>query len=318
MSMYMNIRSRLKGRDFITTRDFTREEIEFLIEYAFELKKLRTLGISYKPLKGRIIAMLFRKPSTRTRVSFQVAIHELGGTSFYLRPEEMQLARGEPIKDTARVLDRYVHGFVIRTFEQEEVVEFARYMNHPVINALTDLEHPCQVLADLMTIKEKKGRWEGLKMVYTGDVWNVAHSLIIEAPRFGMDLVLAVPKGYEPNEEIWRWGEQEARKRGTRLEITHDLREAVKGADIVYANTWWSMGKPETEKEKRAKDFRPFTVTPEIMSLAKPDAIFMHCLPAYRGNEMTEEVIEGRWSVVFDQAENRLHTEKAILAAIIP
>lgn len=318
MWLYTGVGSRLRGRDFITTRDFSREEIEYLIELASELKRLRALGIPYRPLRGRTVALLFRKPSTRTRVSFQVAVHELGGFSIYLRPEEMQLARGEPVKDTARVIDRYVHGFVIRTFGQDEVVEFAKYMTHPVINALTDLEHPCQVLADLMTIKEKKGRWEGLKIVYTGDIWNVAHSLIIEAPRFGMDLVIAAPRGYQPDEEIWRWGEQEARRRGTRLEIVHDLREAVRGADVVYANTWWSMGKPETEKDKRAVDFRPFTVTPEIMSLAKPDAIFMHCLPAYRGNEVVEEVIEGRWSVVFDQAENRLHTEKAVLAALIP
>ncbi len=318
MAFQMNLRSSLKGRDFITTRDFTKEELEYLIDLAIELKKLRAMGVEYKPLAGRTIAMLFRKPSTRTRVSFQVAIAELGATSFFLRPDELQLVRGEPIKDTARVLDRYVHGFVIRTFEQEEVVEFAKYMIHPVINALTDLEHPCQVLADLMTIKEKKGRWEGLKMVYTGDIWNVAHSLILECPRFGIDLVIAAPKGYEPNEEIWKWGEQWARRRGTRLEIVHDLREAVKGADIVYANTWWSMGKPEMEKEKRKKDFQGFTVTPEIMSLAKPDAIFMHCLPAYRGNEVVDEVIEGKWSVVFDQAENRLHTEKAILVSIIP
>ncbi|MDW8035070.1 MAG: ornithine carbamoyltransferase, partial [Candidatus Korarchaeum sp.] len=165
--------------------------------------------------------------------------------------------------------------------------------------------------------KEKFGRWEGLKMVYTGDIWNVAHSLIATAPVFGMDLTLAVPKGYEPIEEIWRFGEREAAKRGTKLEIVHNLKEAVKGADIVYANTWWSMGKPEETKDKRKEDFAPFTVTSEVMSLAKEHAIFMHCLPAYRGNEMTEDVIEGRWSVVFDQAENRLWTEAAILAALV-
>jgi ornithine carbamoyltransferase len=307
-----------RGRDFITTRAFSREEIDYLIDLAVELKQLRELEIEFLPLRGKTIGMLFRKPSTRTRSSFEVGIAELGGIPFYFRPDEMQLTRGEPVKDTARVLDRYLKGFVIRTFGQDEVEEFAKYMKVPVINALTDLEHPCQVLADLMTIREKKGRWDGLRVVYTGDIWNVAHSLIVEAPRHGMDFIIAVPKGYEPNEEIWKFAEQEARKRGTRLEIVHDLNEAVKGADVVIANTWWSMGKPEQEKDKRKEDFKPFTVTPSHMELAKPDVIFMHCLPAYRGNEMTEEVIEGKWSVVFDEAENRLHTEKAVLTAVIP
>ncbi len=307
----------LRGRDFITTRDFTREELEYLIQISMDLKKAWYSGIRVKPLEGKAIGLLFKKPSTRTRNSFQSAIYRLGGFSVYMRPDELQLKRGEPLKDTARVLDRYYDALVIRTFGQEEIVEYAKYMKNPVVNALSDEEHPCQAMADLMTIKEKFGYWEGLKMVYTGDVWNVAHSLIATAPVFGMDLVLAVPPGYEPLEEIWKFGEQEAARRGTKLEIIHDLKEAVKGADIVYANTWWSMGKPEETKEKRKRDFAPFTVTPEVMNLAKEHAIFMHCLPAYRGNEMTEEVIEGKWSVVFDEAENRLWTEAAILTALV-
>ncbi len=307
----------LRGRDFITTRDFTREELEYLIQMSMDLKKMWYSGIKVKPLEGKAVALLFKKPSTRTRNSFQMAMHRLGGFSVYMRPDELQLKRGEPLKDTARVLDRYYDALVIRTFGQEEIVEYAKYMRNPVINALSDEEHPCQAMADLMTIKEKFGYWEGLKLVYTGDVWNVAHSLIATAPVFGMDLTLAVPPGYEPLEDIWKFAEQEASRRGTKLEIIHDIREAVKGADVIYANTWWSMGKPEETKEKRKKDFAPFTVTPEIMGLAKEHVIFMHCLPAYRGNEMTEEVIEGKWSVVFDQAENRLWTEAAILAALI-
>jgi len=306
----------IKGRDFITTRNYTKKELEQLIYFSMELKRLRNMEQKYTPLYNKIIGLLFKKPSTRTRVSFQAGIAELGGTSIYMRPEELELQRGEPVKDTARVLDRYLNGLIIRTFEQSELIEYANYMKHPVINALTDLEHPCQVLADLMTIKEIKGKWEGLKMVYTGDVWNVAHSLIIEAPRFGMDLILAVPKGYYPNEEIWKFGETEATRNGTILEINHNLEESVKNADIIVANTWYSIGK-DSEKEKRKLDFQGFTVTSKIMQMAKPDAIFMHCLPAFRGNEMTDEVIEGKWSVVWLEAENREHTEKAILASII-
>jgi ornithine carbamoyltransferase len=311
----------LKGRDFITTRDFSREEIEFLLDLSSQIKSMFYGGMrtSLKEiLEGRNIALLFKKPSTRTRNSFQVAASRLGAFSVYMRPDELQLARGEPIIDTAKVLDRYYDGLVIRTFEQAEVEEYARYMKNPVINALTDEEHPCQAMADLLTIREKKGRLAGLKMVYTGDIWNVCHSLITVAPLFGIDLVIAAPEGYEPLPDIWKFGQDKSSRNGTRLEIIHDIREAVKGADVVYANTWWSMGKPEMEKEKRREDFKPYTVTVEVMNLAKKDAIFMHCLPAYRGNEMTTEVIEGKWSVVYDQAENRLWTEAAIMAALIP
>ena len=310
----------LRGRDFITTRDFNREELEYLINSAIDIKRMYYSGLRKTladTLWGRRVALLFKKPSTRTRNSLQAAAHILGAFSVYMRPDEMQLARGEPIKDTARVLDRYFDALIIRTFEQSEVEEYARYMRNPVINALTDLEHPLQILADLMTIKEKFGHWDGLKAVYTGDVWNVAHSIIATFPMFGIDVTLAIPKGYDPNPEIYKFGEEMSKKKGTKLEIIHDLKEAVRGADIVIANTWWSMGKPETEKDKRKVDFKPFTVTREIMSLAKENAIFMHCLPAYRGNEVTEEVIEGPQSVVFDEAENRLWTAASVMAAVI-
>lgn len=311
----------MKGRDFITTRDFTREELDFILDLSSQLKSMFYAGMRKslrEILDGRNIALLFKKPSTRTRNSFQVAASRLGAFSVYMRPDELQLARGEPIIDTANVLDRYYDALVIRTFEQSEVEEYARYMKNPVINALTDEEHPCQVVADLLTIREKKGRLDGLKMVYTGDIWNVCHSLITVAPVFGIDLIIAAPKGYEPLPEIWKYGQEKASRNGTRLEIINDIKEAVRGADIIYANTWWSMGKPEMDKERRKEDFKPFTVTVEVMSHAKQDAIFMHCLPAYRGNEMTTEVIEGKWSVVYDQAENRLWTEAAIMAALIP
>lgn len=311
----------IRGRDFITTRSFSREELEFLLCLSSQLKSMFYAGVRRglrEILDGRNIALLFKKPSTRTRNSFQVAASRLGAFSVYVRPDELQLARGEPVIDTANVLDRYYDGLVIRTFEQSEVEEYAKYMKNPVINALTDEEHPCQAIADLLTIREKKGRLAGLKMVYTGDIWNVCHSLITVAPVFGIDLTIAAPKGYEPLPEIWKFGQDKASGSGTRLEILHDIREAVKGADIVYANTWWSMGRPEMDKERRKEDFKHFTVTVEVMNLAKEDAIFMHCLPAYRGNEMTTEVIDGKWSVVYDQAENRLWTEAAIMAALIP
>ena len=312
---------RLKGRDYVTTRAFTKGELQYLLDLATELKRMYYAGMRSplrETLDGRNIGLLFKKPSTRTRNSFQAAAARLGAFSYYMRPDELQLARGEPTKDTASSLDRYYDALVIRTFEQSEIDEYATWMKNPVINALSDEEHPCQALADLLTIKEKKGGLHGLKVVYTGDVWNVAHSLILTSPLFGIDLTLAVPNGYEPIPELWKFAQDEASRNGTKLEIVHDLRQAVKGAHVVYANTWWSMGKPEEEKEKRKADFKLFTVTTQVMDLARADAIFMHCLPAYRGNDMTADVIDGRWSVVYDEAENRLWTEAAIMAAVVP
>jgi len=313
-----NIRMKFKGRDFLTLMDYTNEEIDFILNTATDFKNKLAKREPHEQLRGRTLAMLFEKPSTRTRTSFQAAIAHLGAQSFYMTPQQTQLSRGEPIKDTARVIDRYCDGLVIRTFEQEKVEEYAKYMESPVVNALTDLTHPCQGLADMLTIKEKKGSLKGKKIAYAGDVWNVCHSLIIASSIMGMNIYVARPKGYDPNEKIMKFAEEKAEKSGAEIVITTDLHSAVKDADVVYANTWHSMGGPEKEKEKRIRDFKPYQINANILSEAKKDAIFMHCLPGYRGEEMTDEVIEGPQSAVWDQAENRMHTEKAVLALIIP
>ena len=229
----------------------------------------------------------------------------------------MQLARGEPVKDTARVIDRYCDALVMRTFGQDRIEEFARYMEKPAINALTDLTHPCQGLADLLTILEYKGRLDTVKVCYAGDVWNVCHSLIVAASIFGFKLHVARPNGYEPNEGIMKFAAEKAQHTGAEILITDDLRQAVKDADVLYANTWHSMGGPEKEKEKRLRDFAPYQLNQNVAEAAKPGYIFMHCLPGYRGEEMSEGIIEGPHSAVWDQAENRMHTEKAVLALTI-
>jgi len=306
-----------KGRDFLTLMDYTKEEITFILNTAADFKNKLAKREPHEQLRGRTLAMLFEKPSTRTRTSFQAAIAHLGAQSFYMTPKQTQLSRGEPIKDTARVIDRYCDGLVMRTFEQEKVEEYAKYMESPVVNALTDLTHPCQGLADLLTIKEKKGSLEGKKITYAGDIWNVCHSLIIASSIMGMNIHVARPKGYNPNEKVMRFAEEKAEKSGAEIVVTADLHSAVRDADVVYANTWHSMGGPEKEKEKRVRDFAPYQINVSVLSEAKKDAIFMHCLPGYRGEEMTDEVIEGPQSAVWDQAENRMHTEKAVLALIV-
>jgi ornithine carbamoyltransferase len=297
--------------------DFSRLDIETILDSARELKQKQQRHEPHESLRGRTIAVLFEKPSTRTRTSFQAAIAHLGAQSFYMRPDEMQLARGEPVKDTARVIDRYCDALVMRTFGQDRIEEFARYMNNPVINALTDLTHPCQGLADMLTILEYKGRLDTVKVCYAGDVWNVCHSLIVAASIFGFKLHVARPNGYEPNERIMRFSKEKAAQTGAEIVITDDLKGAVKDADVLYANTWHSMGGPEKEKERRIRDFSPFQLNPQVAEAAKPDYIFMHCLPGYRGEEMSEEMIEGSHSAVWNQAENRMHTEKAVLALTI-
>lgn len=312
-----NSKMEFKGRDFLTLMDYTREEIIFILNTAADFKNKLAKREPHEQLRGRTLAMLFEKPSTRTRTSFQAAIAHLGAQSFYMTPKQTQLSRGEPIKDTARVIDRYCDGLVIRTFEQEKVEEYAKYMESPVVNALTDLTHPCQGLADLLTIKEKKGSLEGKKITYAGDVWNVCHSLIIASSIMGMNIHVARPKGYNPNEKVMKFAEEKAEKSGAEIIVTTDLHSAIRNADVVYANTWHSMGGPEKEKEKRIRDFSPYQINVNVLSEAKKDAIFMHCLPGYRGEEMTDEVIEGPQSAVWDQAENRMHTEKAVLALVI-
>ncbi len=312
------MRTHFRGRDFLTLMDFSREEIEFVIETAMEFKRLWASKIPHRGLEGRVVGLLFEKPSTRTRVSFMAAIAHLGATPLQLNPNVMQLSRGEPIKDTARVLDRYLDALVIRTFGQEIVEEYAKYMVNPVINALTDLTHPMQGLADLMTIWEYKGRHRKVKIGYVGDIWNVCHSLMVVSSIFGYEMFIAHPKGYDADKRILDFVTEMSRKTGANIQFTEDIEEAFKDADVIYANTWHSMGGPEMEKEKRLRDWSGYQANTENTKVAKEDFIFMHCLPGYRGEEMTDEIIEGSHSVVFEQAENRMHTEKAVLALVIP
>lgn len=316
--MVIIMRSYFKGRDFLTLMDFKRDEIEFVLDVAMDLKRKSAMKAQHEYLIGRNIGLLFEKPSTRTRISFMSAISNLGASPFQLNPQVMQLSRGEPIKDTARVLDRYLDGLVIRTFGQEIIEEYAKWMVHPVINALTDLTHPMQGLADLLTIWEFKGRHKRIKLAYVGDIWNVAHSLMIMASVFGHIMYVARPKGYDPHPKVWSFVEDISKKTGAEVVLTEDVEEAFKDADVIYANTWHSMGGPEAEKEKRLKDWAGYQANEENTKVAKEDFIFMHCLPGYRGEEMTDEIIEGPHSVVFDQTENRMHTEKAVLALVIP
>ncbi len=310
----------LKGRHFLTLADYTREELLFILDTANILKQRYLSGERIIPLlPGRHLAMIFEKPSTRTRISFETAMRELGGDALYLNWRDLQLGRGETIEDTARVLTRYVDGIMARVYGQEKLEKLAEYSRVPVINGLSNLLHPAQALSDIYTIFEKKGRDLGkLKIVFIGDGGdNVLHSLLLGIGVLGGKLVISSPKGYDPDPEIIKLFEEKAAVSGASYEIIRDPVEAVKGADVVYTDVWVSMGQ-EAEKEKRIKDLEPYRVTPELMNYAKPDAIFMHCLPAHRGQEVVDEVIDGKWSIVWDQAENRKHVQKAILALLIP
>ncbi len=302
-------------KDLISIVDI-KDELEEIIDLGLEMKRRQRMVEVYEPLKDKSMAMIFEKPSTRTRVSFEVAMTQLGGHALYLSPRDMQLGRGETIADTARVLSRYVDAIVYRAYKHENVVELAENASVPVINALDDLEHPCQIVADLMTIKEKKGGFRGLKLAYVGDGNNVAHSLMLGAAIVGMNFYIACPEDYEPKKEIVGEARKIANETGAKVIITHDPVEAVKDADIVYTDVWVSMG-DEAEKDIRLKVFRPYQVNEELVRHAKSNYIFMHCLPAHRGYEVTDEVIDSRNSVVFDEAENRLHAQKAILVRLI-
>ena len=311
----MSFKDRFQGKDFLTLMDWKKEEITYMLDIAADFKRQRMMKQPHEYLRGRTIAMIFEKHSTRTRFSFQAAIAHLGMQSFYATPDVMQLARGEPIKDTARIIDRYCDGLVIRTYGQNIVEEYAEYMTNPVINALTDLTHPCQGLADMLTMREHKGRLQGLKVAYVGDPWNVCHSLMVSSSIMGMDMYVAVPKGWKPDEKITKFAEEHAAEGGSQMVVTDDLEEAFTGADVVYANTYHSMGHKDIEERKKA--FAKYQVNDKTLKLAKKDVIFMHCLPGYRGEEMTDSVIEGPQSVVWDEGENRMHTEKAVLALFI-
>lgn len=310
----------LKGRDFLTLADYTREELLFIIETAKQLKQRYLAGERIIPLLvGRHLAMIFEKPSTRTRISFETAMRELGGDALYLGWKELQLGRGETIEDTARVMSRYVDGIMARVYEHEKLEKLAKYSRVPVINGLSDLLHPAQALTDIYTIMEKKGGdLTRLKIVFIGDGGdNVLHSLMLGIGILGGKIIISSPKGYDPDPKIVKLFEEKAVPNGGEYEIIRDPYEAVRDADVVYTDVWVSMGQ-EAERERRIKDLEPYRVTTDLMKNAKPDAIFMHCLPAHRGQEVVDEVIDGKWSVVWDQAENRKHVQKAILALIIP
>ena len=306
----------LKGRDFLTLRDFTGEEIQSIVDLGLDLKDKQKKGIPHPYLQGKSLAMIFQKSSTRTRVSFEVGMYQLGGQALFLSTKDLQIGRGEPVQDTARVLARYVDGILIRTYEQAEVEAFAKYADVPVINGLTDTYHPTQVIADLITIKEQKGHLAGLDFCYVGDGNNMTHSLMIGMLKCGMNVGIATPDGYKPDAEIVAYAQSIANENNCQLVLTNDPKAVVKNADIVYTDTWASMGQ-EDEKEARTKAFVGYQIDSEMFALAKEDAIFMHCLPAYRGYEVTEDVLEHPRSVIFEEAENRMHAHKAIMASIM-
>jgi ornithine carbamoyltransferase len=306
----------MKGKSLASLYDLTREEIEQILKTA-ELLKLQLLrGQEHPILKGKTLAMIFEKPSTRTRVSFEVGMWQLGGYALYLSASDLQLGRGETISDTAQVLSRYVDGIMARVFAHQTILDLVMYSRVPVINGLSDFTHPCQGLADLFTIYEKKGRLSGLRLAYVGDGNNVAHSLLYGCSKVGMDIILGCPKGHEPNPEVVSRAGEEAKRNGCEVGMTNDPKEAVRGADIVYTDVWASMGQ-EKEHEERVKIFKPYQVNAQLFKKAKEDYLFMHCLPAHRGEEVTDEVADSRNSVIFDQAENRLHTQKALMVLIM-
>lgn len=307
----------LKGRDFLTLADFTPEEIRQLLDLTGYFKQQHKLGVPTPILPGRTLAMIFHKHSTRTRVSFAAGMYQLGGQALYLGANELQLGRGETVGDTARVLSRYVDTILIRTYSHDLVQEFAAWASVPVINGLTDLFHPTQALADFFTLWEKKGTLRGLKLAYVGDGNNVAHSLLIAGAKLGVNVSLACPPGYEPRPDVVALAREAAVLSGATIAIGSDPAAAVAGADAVYTDVWTSMGQ-EAESEKRTAVFAPYQVNAALLAQAKPDAIFLHCLPCHRDEEVSAEVVDGPQSVVFDEAENRLHAHKAILAALIP
>jgi ornithine carbamoyltransferase len=304
--------SPLAGRDCLTLAEFTPGEIRRILDEAVKLKALRRSRIPFRPLFGKTLAMVFQKPSNRTRVSFEVGMYQLGGHALSLSPQEIQIGKRETPSDTGMVLARYIDAIMVRTFDDEELAELAGAADVPVINGLSDLHHPCQALADLLTIQEEIGTLEGVKITYVGDGNNVAHSLAIACALTGARLSIAHPEGHGPDSKIVEL----AARLGTGPALTEDPREAVAGARAVYTDVWASMGQ-EAEAEERKRKFAPYQVNEELMSRAAPNAIFLHCLPAHRGEEVTAEVIDGPRSRVFDQAENRMHAQKALLYLLL-
>lgn len=296
-------------KHFLTLKDLTPAELKLLINRAIELKKLHKHGEIYQPLTGKVLAMIFEKSSTRTRVSFESAMVQFGGGSIFLSPDDTQLGRGEPVEDSARVISSMVDAVMIRTFEHSKVETFAKYSSVPVINALTDEFHPCQLLADMQTYQEHRGSIEGKKVVWIGDGNNMCHSYINAAQQFGFELHIATPKGYEPDQAIVDAADAS-------IQLFNDPIAAAEGADLVVTDVWASMGQEE-EQRKRELAFADFQVNSAVMAVAAKDALFMHCLPAHRGEEVSAEVIDGAQSVVWDEAENRLHAQKALLEFLL-
>ena len=307
-----------KGMDLLSIHELSADDVEEILTLAADLKAKQKAGIPHKLLAGKTLGMIFEKSSTRTRVSFEVGMYQLGGQALFLSSRDLQLGRGEPIKDTARVLSRYLDGIMIRTYGHERIEELARYADIPVINALSDLLHPCQALTDLLTIREYKGKnLAGLKMAYVGDGNNMTHSLMYAAAKVGMNFAAATPEGYEPNAEVITNAKADAAATGATVTITHNPMEAVAGADVIVTDTWASMGQ-EAEHDARTAVFRPYQVNWELVAESgNARCIVMHCLPAYRGEEITEDVFEEFADVIFDEAENRLHVQKAIMALVM-
>ncbi|MBS4034597.1 MAG: ornithine carbamoyltransferase [Ignavibacterium sp.] len=306
----------MKGKNLISIADLSVEEIYQIFDVSKSLKEKLYTGESHKYLEGKTLGMIFTKRSTRTRVSFETGIYQLGGIGMYFGPNDLQLGTSESISDTAKVLGRYLDGIMIRTFDHQDVLELGKYAAIPVINGLTDLLHPCQVLTDLFTVLEKKRVLKGLKLAYIGDGNNMAHSLLNGCSKVGMNIAIASPSGYKPNKEIIETAKKFAKYMGSKIEITDDPVAAVKNADIVYTDVWASMGQ-EQEAQERKKKFAKYQVNPKLVKNAKDDYIFMHCLPAHRGEEVVNEVADSPNSVIFDEAENRLHVQKAIMALVM-
>jgi ornithine carbamoyltransferase len=307
---------RVQGKDFVGVADLERARLPVVLERAARLKHDLRVGRPHHLLPGRHVALLFQKPSLRTRVSFEVGVGQLGGQALYLSPAEVGLGKRESVEDVARVLSRMVNAIVARTFDHADVEKLAASASVPVVNALSDLEHPCQALADFQTMAEHAGRLEGLTLAYVGDGNNVAHSLMLAAPVLGVGIRVATPEGYRPAAEVTRQTEALAEELGTELSIMADPFQAVRGADFIYTDTWYSMGQEE-EAEQRRPIFRSYQVNAELLRAAGPQAKVLHCLPAHRGDEITDDVMDGPASVVFDQAENRLHAQKALLVELL-
>lgn len=306
----------LSGRDFINLEDFTSEELSALIDYTFELKSKVRNREEIDIMKNRTMVMYFSKPSLRTRLSFEIGMKKLGGDAFVLKQDEIILGQRESIEDSANVISRYCDLIMIRTFAHSDVEDFAKYSKVPVINALTDLSHPCQIMADLFTMKEHFGKLEGLTLTYIGDGNNVCNSLLTGCTSLGVNIKVGVPKGYEPDAKTTEIAKKIAKEKGCTVEITNDVKEAVSGSDVVYTDVWASMGQ-ESEKEQRLNIFKGFTLTKELFSLANKGAIALHCLPAHKGEEISEEVFNMNAQYIYEEAENRMHAQMAIMSSIV-